>query len=112
MGWSEWAPVTATGGVTVPGGRFVQWKAVLRAEAAVESVGLNYLQKNLAPVVDDVVVQPGARVAASAPQVNTTVQVSFPTAGSSAQSFVPDVNAQPLVAQKDKSGCDRALGGA
>ena len=103
MGWSDWSPVASTGAVTVPGGRYVQWKAVLR-NVAMESVGLNYLQKNLAPVVDDVVVQPGARMAASAPQVNTTVQVSFPTAGGSAQSFVPDVNAQPLVAQKDKSG--------
>ena len=66
MGWSEWAPVGADGEVTVPAGRFVQWKAVLRAGGAVDSVGLNYLQKNVAPVVDDVVVQPGARVAASA----------------------------------------------
>jgi hypothetical protein len=105
MGWSDWSPVASTGAVTVPGGRFAQWKAVLRSGTQVESVGLNYLQKNLAPVVDDVVVQPGARVAATSPQAaNATVQVSFPTSGTSAQSFVPDTNAQPLVAQKDKSG--------
>jgi hypothetical protein len=104
MGWSEWAPVGKQGEATVPGGRFAQWKAVLRAETQVESVGLNYLQKNLAPVVDDVVVQPGARVAAAAAQpANATVQVSFPTTGSNAQAFVPDTNAQPLVAQKDKT---------
>ena len=106
MGWSEWSPVARDGAVTVPGGRFAQWKAVLRAQAAVESVGLNYLQKNLAPVVDDVVVQPGARVAANPPQAaNATVQVSFPTATNlNVPVFTPDANAQPLTAQKDKSG--------
>jgi len=105
MGWSEWAPVGKQGEATVPGGRFVQWKAVLRAEGSLQSVALNYLQKNLAPVVDDVVVQPGARVAATAAQAqNATVQVSFPVAGgTNAQAFVPDTNAQPLVAQKDKT---------
>jgi hypothetical protein len=105
MGWSEWVPVSNTSAVTVPSGRFAQWKAVLRAGGVVESLALNYLQKNLAPVVDDVVVQPGARVQATPPQVqNQTVQVSFPVAaGASAQIFVPDANAQPLQAQKDKS---------
>jgi hypothetical protein len=71
----------------------------------VESVGLNYLEKNLAPVVDDIVVQPGARVATNPPQPqNATVQVSFPAAASSAlQVFAQDPNAGPLVAQKDKT---------
>ena len=66
MGWSDWAPVAQDGAVTVPGGRYAQWKAVLRAGGSVDSVGLNYLEKNLAPVVDEVVVQPDARVAANA----------------------------------------------
>jgi len=105
LGWSEWAPVSKQGEVTVPGGRFAQWKAVLRAGGTVESVGLNYLEKNLAPVVDDVVVQPGARVAANPPQAqNAMVQVAFPAAaGANVQGFVPDANAQPLMAQKDKT---------
>jgi hypothetical protein len=105
MGWSEWAPVAATGAVTVPGGRFAQWKAVLRAGADVDSVGLNYLQKNVAPVIDEVVVQPGARVAANAAAVqNQTVQVSFPVAANpNVPMFAPDANAQPLTAQKDKT---------
>jgi hypothetical protein len=78
---------------------------VLQAGGAVQSVGLNYLEKNLAPVVDELVVQSGARVAANvaAQNQNTTVQVSFPAAGPSAQGFVPDANAQPLMAQKDKT---------
>ena len=49
--------------------------------ASVDSVGLNYLQKNVAPVVDEMVVQPGARVAATAAApANATVQVAFPPA--------------------------------
>jgi hypothetical protein len=105
MGWSEWTPVGRQGEVTVPGGRYAQWKAVLRAGGSLNSVGVNYLEKNLAPVVDDVVVQPDARVAANPPQPqNAPVQVSFPAAaGANVQTFTPDVNAQPLMAQKDKT---------
>jgi hypothetical protein len=104
MGWSEWAPVASGGTATVPGGRFAQWKAVLRAGGSVESVALNYLEKNLAPVVDDVVVQPGARVVANPPQPqNATVQVSFPAPATGAPVFTPDTNAQPLMAQRDKA---------
>ncbi|MDP9050520.1 MAG: fibronectin type III domain-containing protein [Acidobacteriota bacterium] len=105
MGWSDWAPVAKSGAVTVPGGRFAQWKAALRTGADVHSVGLNYLQKNVAPVVDEVMVLPGARVTANAAVVpNQTVQVSFPVATNpNVPVFTPDANAQPLVAQKDKS---------
>jgi hypothetical protein len=105
MGWSEWAKVSDGGGVTVPGGRYAQWKAVLRSGGAVDSVGLNYLQKNLAPLVDEVVVVPGARVQPTPAQgQNQTVQVSFPVAASAGvPMFVADANAQPLQAQKDKT---------
>ena len=48
--------------------------------------------------------QPGARVASGAtPQQNTTVQVAFPTTATGVQGFVPDANAAPLIAQKDKT---------
>ncbi len=39
MGWSEWARVGADGAVAVPAGRFVQWKAVLRAGARLSRWG-------------------------------------------------------------------------
>ncbi len=84
----------------------MQWKAVLRSGGSVDSVALNYLQKNVAPVVDEVVVQPGARVAANAAVPNAaTVQVVFPSAAgaSPAVSFTPDASMQPLSAQKDKT---------
>jgi hypothetical protein len=103
MGWSEWAPVSRDGAVAVPGGRYSQWKAVLRSGGTLESVGLNYLGKNLAPVVDEVAVQPDARVAANPqPPQNATVQIAFPAPATGLAGFTPDVNAQPLMAQKDK----------
>jgi hypothetical protein len=106
MGWSEWAKVGVDGGYTAPAGRFVQWKAELRGGGTVDSVALNYLQKNVAPVVDEVVVQPGARVTAtSAPANVTTVPVAFPpaTGAPPVVSFSSDANAAPLMAQKDKT---------
>ncbi len=106
MGWSEWARVAADGSYAVPAGRFAQWKAVLRPGGSVDAVGLNYLQRNLAPVVDEVVVQPGARVTAAAPvAANGTVQVVFPAASGAvpALNFIQDANAAALTAQKDKT---------
>jgi hypothetical protein len=106
MGWSEWAKVGPDGAFSVPPGRYVQWKAVLRASGMVDSVGLNYLEKNVAPVVDEIVVQPGARVTANpAMPAGATVQVSFPAAAGAnpAVTFTPDAGSQPLTAQKDKT---------
>ena len=105
MGWSQWAKVGPDGAFVVPAGRYVQWKAVLRTSGAVDSVALNYLQKNVAPVVDEIVVQPGARVTANpAMPAGATVQVSFPAAAGAtpAVTFTPDAGSQPLMAQKDK----------
>jgi hypothetical protein len=105
MGWSDWAKVGAGGSFTVPAGRFVQWKAVLRTGGTVNAVALNYLQRNLAPVVDEVVVQPGARVApVTAIAANATVQVAFPAAaGVAPVIFSPDASSAPLTAQKDRT---------
>jgi hypothetical protein len=106
MGWSEWIKVGSDGEFTVPPGRYVQWKAVLRGGGTVDSVALNYLQKNVAPVVDEIVVQPGARVTANPGGLpGATVQVNFPAApgATPAVTFTPDASSQPLTAQKDKS---------
>jgi hypothetical protein len=102
-GWSDWVP-EKQGAATIPGGRFVQWKAVLHTGAVVNSVAVNYLEKNLAPMIDEVVVQPGARVPPTTPQTSTTVQVNFPSPGSSS-SNTANYDAMPpaLVAQKDRS---------
>ena len=64
--WSPWVKVGLHNGspLGVPAARFVQWKAVLRPgqpAPQIDSVGLFYLPKNVAPVIDDVIVQVGAR---------------------------------------------------
>src|SRR6202166_1579293 len=64
--WSQWARVDMASGseLKVPPARFVQWKSVLRAGSAgprVDDVLLNYLPKNVAPEIDEIVVQPGYR---------------------------------------------------
>jgi hypothetical protein len=105
MGWSDWIKAAPnSGNVGVPGARYVQWKATLQGSATIESVGLNYLAKNLAPVVDDIVALPGARVAPTPSAVNNTVQVNFPSAASSMTNSQQDASSSPLIAQKDKSG--------
>jgi hypothetical protein len=64
--WSTWQKVDwrQDAPINVPPGRFLQWRAVLHAgtpPTAVESVAVNYLSKNVAPVVDEIFVQPNAR---------------------------------------------------
>ncbi len=75
-------------------------------KAELEKVGLNYLPKNVAPVVDEIVVQAGARVAASAAAApNNTVQIAFPPAAGAVQPMVfsTDTTPAPLSAQKDRT---------
>jgi sugar lactone lactonase YvrE len=64
--WSPWKKVDLHGNSEsgAPAARFAQWKAVLHAgnpAPQVQSVTLNYLSKNVAPVIDDITVQPGTR---------------------------------------------------
>ncbi|HZR27151.1 MAG TPA: hypothetical protein VFA71_00110 [Terriglobales bacterium] len=66
--WSPWEKVNFSSPegpvVKAPSARFLQWKAVLHSgqkNPRIESVVLNYRSKNAAPVIDDVIVQVGAR---------------------------------------------------
>jgi len=64
--WSPWQKIDWLKGaeITAPPARFIQWKAVLRAgnpAPRIDSVTINYLSKNVAPVFDDVTVQQGVR---------------------------------------------------
>jgi hypothetical protein len=64
--WSPWRAVNLERDLPleVPPARFIQWKAVLvsgRPAPHIESVGINYLPKNIAPHVEDVTVQVGYR---------------------------------------------------
>ncbi len=64
--WSQWTRVNFAGAgggeLNVPPARFVQWKTVLHAgkpAPRVDDVLLNYLPKNVAPEIDEILVQPG-----------------------------------------------------
>ena len=64
--WSAWTRIDLTKDARpeVPSARFIQWRAVLKPadpSTQVDEVGINYLSKNVAPVVDEIVVQTGAR---------------------------------------------------
>ena len=100
-GWTDWLPLK-DGSVASPPGRFLQWKAVLQPGGEVGSVGVDYLPVNAAPVVDDLVVVPGARInpqaqVASQPQ---TVNITFASGG---QSDGSDDSSSALSAIKDRT---------
>ena len=64
--WSPWTRIDLArdARLEVPPARFVQWRAVLKPAnppTQIDDVTINYLPKNVAPVVDEVVVQQGAR---------------------------------------------------
>ena len=110
QGWSDWTLVPASGmlgGVTT--GRYAQWRAEFHRGGAIESVTLNYLPRNVAPVIDDIVVVPGARLLMNpAPQQPPTVQVMFPSGSIPAAQTISLVQQEaassPLTAQKDRNG--------
>ncbi|HSE49885.1 MAG TPA: hypothetical protein VLA96_11805 [Terriglobales bacterium] len=88
--WSPWKKVDLAkdAALDVPPARFVQWKAVLRPGSEpprIDSVALNYRSKNVAPALDDLAVQPGARFqagtrpSASGGDDSGPIQVGGPT---------------------------------
>jgi hypothetical protein len=79
-------------------------KAVLHAGGVLGSVGVNYLPVNSAPVVDELVVVPGARLNAQnmINQQNQTVNIAFPSANSNG-TITFDSSNQPLQANKDRT---------
>lgn len=68
--WSAWTKIdlAKNAELNVPMARFVQWRAVLhptteksQAQARIDDVTVNYRANNVAPEVDDIAVQVGAR---------------------------------------------------
>jgi hypothetical protein len=103
--WSDWRKITPnTGSSGVPAARFVQWKAVIDPGAQVDSVGINYLPVNIAPVVDEIAVEPGARANQTAPQPGQPQQISInlPSAQNTL-SYNQDPATAPLAAVRDRS---------
>jgi hypothetical protein len=94
--WSPWNKVDLTKdvGIGVPDARFMQWKVSLRpgnSPATLSSVGINYRSENVAPVIDDISVQVGARFGASG-KAGETVVVGFAN----------NPSAPPVSATKDR----------
>ena len=112
-GWSNWQPLK-DGEVASPAGRFFEWKAVLHAGATVGSVGVNYLPVNAAPVVDELMVVPGARVNAQSLAQNQpgnlppVVNIVFPSSNIVLPSSTPNATfdasaSAPLQAARDRT---------
>lgn len=81
--WSPWTKIDLKAGerLPIPPARFVQWKVALHPDnsgSEVENVALNYLPKNIAPVIDDISVQVGARITSLPAQKPATESVSIP----------------------------------
>jgi hypothetical protein len=101
-GWSDWTALK-DGVVASPSGRFLQWKAVLSDQGVVAGVGVNYLPVNSAPVVDDVVVVPGARLNAQTQAASQqTVNIALPSASQGVVVALDSGSTGPIQAMKDK----------
>jgi hypothetical protein len=100
-GWSDWIKINDNQ-IASPAGRFLQWKAVLHDGGSLGSVGVNYLPINAAPVIDDLVVAPGARLNPQnlVPQP-PTVSINFPSAN--AVAGFEGSSQQPIQALKDRT---------
>ena len=108
--WSEWKPVSpGSSPLPVPTARYLQWKAALRPGTTLAAVTINFLPRNLPPQVDDIVVQPGARLANTpAATPSTTIPISFRVApaAAAASSSTGDLSGSGggvLVAQRDRT---------
>lgn len=103
-GWSAWKPITAETAIAAPQARFAQWKLTLKPGTSVHAVSLNYLPVNIAPMVDEIVVVPGAKVNQQAqfqPPV-PTVMINLPSASANVVNIQQDPTTQPLQGVKDK----------
>ncbi len=103
--WSDWQKVTPNNGpIGVPPARFAQWKAVFHSSGAINGVRLNYLPVNVAPSVDEIAVQPGARVAPSSQTTVQPAQINITFASAAATpSFPENAGTGPLSANRDKT---------
>ncbi len=103
--WSDWRKITPNNGTSgVSAARFVQWKAVIEPGAQVDSVGINYLQVNIAPVVDEIAVEPGARANQNTPQPGQPQQITINLpSGQNTLSYNQDPSTAPLAAVRDRS---------
>jgi hypothetical protein len=104
--WSPWNTVQLgkDAKLDVPSARFLQWRVTFKpsgTRSRVESVKLYYHPKNVAPEIDDIVVQPGARLSPTTPSRGSssdTISINFnqpkETPGLTAPRIESSLNAQ------------------
>ncbi len=102
-GWSDWQAVNPDGDPPkFPRARYLQWKAVLHSNATLRQVGFYYLPQNVAPVVDDIVMELHARVVPGQNQEAqvTPVQINFPADSTDGVIYETQQTSQPLMAMR------------
>ena len=83
--WSPWTRVDVSkdSRLDIPAARFVQWRVMLKPSTPitrVEEVAIHYLSKNVAPVLDDIAVQVGARFPSQSHLSNSdSISIGFGT---------------------------------
>jgi hypothetical protein len=92
--WSDWQRIDIAHDAPIgaPSSRFMQWRAILHSgqpTAGLEYVRVNYLQENVAPLVDDVNVQVGAKFSITPKSVGDVIAAS---ASKNAGVFQPPQN--------------------
>jgi sugar lactone lactonase YvrE len=105
--WGDWKAFTPNvGPVGIENSRFMQWKVVEHPGDRIGGVGINYLPVNLPPVVDEIVVAPGARANSSPPQPGQPqpVTINFPSTQNTGITFVAtEPGREPLSAFRDRN---------
>ncbi len=100
-GWTDWLAINPSAAPPkFPRARYLQWKAVLHGDATLRQVGFYYLPQNVAPVVDDIVVEMHARVIPGLNQEGQVapVQINFPAESTDAVIYETQQTSQPLMA--------------
>jgi sugar lactone lactonase YvrE len=102
--WSPWAKVDLhqEARLSIPAARYVQWRGVMKPASPstqIYEVTINYLSRNVAPVIEDLVVQVGARFQ---PQIRGQASETIVIGASSNQAPLPRIDPQPT-ALRDRS---------
>lgn len=105
--WGDWKEFTPNNGaIGIGPSRFMQWKVVEHPNSVVTSVAVDYLPVNMPPVVDEIVVTPGARAITNPQQAGQPQQITinFPSQQNSGVTFVqPEAGREPLPAVKERT---------
>lgn len=103
--WGDWKPFTPNiGAIGLPSSRFLQWKVIEHPGTTLGAVSINYLPVNLPPVVDEIVVVPGARANSNPqpPGQPQPITINFPST-QGAVTFSQEPGKEPLSAFKDRT---------